>query len=575
MTGTLAKIQGLINSISAGPAFYPAKVRHDRFLVWWMAVLILVRLWLVESQLDLVATYTPADDYLFVRLAKNILNGAWLGPYDHYTLVKGPVYPLFIAFTHLTGIPLLFAQQLLYSLFCVLIVVIFRPLFKSQWPLVIIFFFLLFNPFMYVYPANSRVFRLGLSMPLVLIFFGLLGSLLLRSRESLLKLLLWSALLGISFSLLWFTREEGIWMLPSLFLFGFYFLIINNGLHWREFFRRMGCLLLIGLIFAGCKYSFSTLNHHYYGAPVIIELKTPEFQAALGGLMNIDGLGSKRYVPVSYDSQSAAFDASPTFSRLIEYFEDDPKKKLKLHPSLYIWKLRDVVAKSGNADTLPEALSFYADIGKELQEACERGELACLDRKPSIRPVWRDQYYPLAPETFWKILKQAVTFSYFDNEKDEYLKWQSYAKTEWLGDYEYVTRARLVPSSRQKIRQLPPDYLRMIEEKFRVLIDIASGYKAIVPWFFILALTVHLVGAGKSVLTKSIHFEVVYGLIILGGILSLITILTYVKITLWPINRPLFSAYPLVLLYIIVMVSFLWNNLLKRNPPVQDPYQVI
>ncbi len=262
MTGVLTKIQSVLNSASAGPALYPARVRNDRFLVWWMAILILVRLWLVESQFDLVATYTPADDYLFVRLAKNVLSGEWLGAYDHYTLVKGPVYPLFIAVVHLTGLPLLVAQQLLYSLLCVLILIIFRPLFKSQWPLVIIFFFLLFNPFMYVYPANSRVFRLGLSMPLVLFVFGLFGSLLLRSRESFLRLFAWSTLLGCSFSLLWFTREEGIWLLPSLALFMLYFLVINSGLTWKEFFKRMSCLLWIGLIFTGFKFTFSTLNHH-------------------------------------------------------------------------------------------------------------------------------------------------------------------------------------------------------------------------------------------------------------------------------------------------------------------------
>ena len=570
MTAFLRKIGSSLNSISAGPSLYSARVRNDRFLMGWMIILVLVRLWLVESQLDLVATYTPADDYLFVRLAKNILSGAWLGPYDHYTLVKGPVYPLFIAFTNLTGVPLLFAQQILYSIFCVLVVVIFRPLFKSQWPLVVIFFFLLFNPFMYVYPANSRVFRLGLSMPLVLCVFSLFGSLLIRSRSSLLNLLLWSTLLGCAFSLLWFTREEGIWMLPSLALFILYFLIINSGLTWREFCKRAACLVWIGLIFVGVKFTFTTLNQKYYGAPVIIELKTPEFQAALGGLMNIDGLGSKRYVPVSFKSQAAAIEASPTFSKLAEYLEEDPKKKLKLHPSLYIWKLRDAAAKSGNANSLPEALNFYAAIGKELQDACDNGELNCLDRKPSIRPVWRDQYYPLAPETFWKILLQTVTFSYYDNDKDEYLKWQSYAKTEWFADYEYVTGARLVPSSRKKIRELPSDYLRMIEEKFRVLIDIASGYKAVVPYLFILALTVHVIGAGKSVVSRSIYFEVVYGFIILGGIMSLISILTYVKITLWPINRPLFSAYPLVLLYISMMISFLGTNLLSRKAAATD-----
>jgi hypothetical protein len=270
----------------------------------------------------------------------------------------------------------------------------------------------------------------------------------------------------------------------------------------------------------------------------------------------------------------AALKASPTFSQLKDYVVEDHEKKAKLIPSFFIWALRDFVAKSGHADSLPEALSFYAAIGKELQEACDRGELTCLDRKQSIKPVWRDEYYSLVPEAFWKILLQAVTFSYFDKDKDEYLKWPSYAKVEMMGDYEYVTRARLVPSSKQKILKLPHEYLHMIEEKFRILIDIASGYKAVIPWLFLLALITHVLGAGRSVLSKSIYFEMIYGLIILGGILSLISILTYVQITLWSIKRPLFSVYPLVLLYISVMISFLWNNFLRRTPPTSDPYSI-
>ena len=35
----------------------------------------------------------------------------------------------------------------------------------------------------------------------------------------------------------------------------------------------------------------------------------------------------------------------------------------------------------------------------------------------------------------------------------------------------------------------------------------------------------------------------------LGSVLTLIAMLTYVLVTLWPINRPLHTLYPLVLLY--------------------------
>jgi putative ABC transport system substrate-binding protein len=45
------------------------------------------------------------DDGLFMRLAANISSGRWLGPYDHFTLMKGPGYPLFLALSAASGLP--------------------------------------------------------------------------------------------------------------------------------------------------------------------------------------------------------------------------------------------------------------------------------------------------------------------------------------------------------------------------------------------------------------------------------------------------------------------------------------
>ena len=131
-----------------------AKISDDRILIWWMVFLIIARLWLVEAE-DFLATYTPHDDYLFIKLAQHILSGAWLGPYDQVTLVKGPVYPLFIAVAHHTGMPLLLVQHLVHSGFCVLAIVAVRPLLKGRWVFMAIFFLLLLNPFSYTYPGAS------------------------------------------------------------------------------------------------------------------------------------------------------------------------------------------------------------------------------------------------------------------------------------------------------------------------------------------------------------------------------------------------------------------------------------
>lgn len=543
-----------VNLFKAPPLITPVQ---NRSLFWWMLFFIVAKLWLVEAQ-DFLATYTPHDDYLFIKLAKHILSGAWLGPYDQVTLIKGPVYPLFIAVAHHTGMPLLLVQHLLYSAICVLAVMALRPLLKNQWLFIGVFFFLLFNPFTYTYPGTGRAFRFGLSMPLVLAVFSCMAGLLIRTEYTLKNRAAWSLGLGCLFSLLWYTREEGIWMLPSLILFSSYFVIIGQELTAVNILKRLVFLLPIPLIFIGSTLTFSYLNQKHYGAPYIIELKSPEFQSALGGLMNINIVKGKRYIPVSRESQEAAYEVSPTFKQLQPYFEEG-NKGAKLPKSFYIWVLRDMVRKSGNADSLPEALEFYGKVGAEIHLACENGTIPCLKRKPSIKPVWHTEYIKLIPETFLDIFKQAVTLRTFNLTGHEYSKWITTANKEMVADYRFVTREKLTPGYLHHIQAYPDYYMHMIIEKFRILADAGKGYKKATPVLFIFALLTHLFFVGRSVVRRKIDFASMFGLVTLGGIISLVSILTYVKITLWPINRPLFSAYPLVLYYISSMAIFTYH----------------
>jgi len=58
---------------------------------------------------------------------------------------------------------------------------------------------------------------------------------------------------------------------------------------------------------------------------------------------------------------------------------------------------------------------------------------------------------------------------------------------------------------------------------------------------------------------------VVFGFVLLGGLISLVSILTYVNITIWPVTRPLFSAYPVVLLYISFMLVSVQRAFVKED----------
>jgi len=56
---------------------------------------------------------TPHDDALYVRRAVQMMHGHWVGVLDQYTFMRGPLYPLYLAFVGRSGLPLSIVEQLL------------------------------------------------------------------------------------------------------------------------------------------------------------------------------------------------------------------------------------------------------------------------------------------------------------------------------------------------------------------------------------------------------------------------------------------------------------------------------
>ncbi len=539
------------------------RIFDDKILLAWMSILILLRLWLVEVY-ELMATWTPHDDYLFIMLAKHLLSGDWLGPYNQLTLIKGPGYPLFIAASHLAGIPLLFSQQLLYSFACLLAVAALRPMTAHRGLLMACFALLLLNPFLYNYPVPGRVFREGFSISLVLIVFASLLGCINHLGCTLKRAVSWSVGFGSAFTLLWYTREEGIWLLPSVTLCSLIILLIDRDNSAISTGRRLLIILLPAGIFAACSLGFASLNYKHYGEFIINELKSREFTAAYGGLMNIKPAKFIRFVPVAESTMEEAFAASPAFRELQPSFTKHAQEA-QLVPSFYIWSLRDMVREAGYSGNLTESLHFYRRIGDDLALACQDGRLDCLARAPSLQPPWHESYNSLVIPVFSEIFKQAVGFTRFHNELEKFNTWQSSGSREVIADYAFVTLERILSSDRRKVGKYPEYYQHMRIEKVRLLQDIGDSYKVLAPVLFAVAVLIHLFLLFRAFRRRQCAAEIVSGAVLLGGLISLIAVLSFVKITLWPIGRPLYSAYPVVLLYICYMLICF----LKRPRPAE------
>src|SRR5438093_1239966 len=120
--------------------------------------LVAAKLFLVSVLPLRALTEASYDDALFVRSARAILAGEWLGPYDPIVLAKGPMYPLFIAASHLMGLPLTLTQQLLYVSFCLVLAAALRA-FANRGMTLLAFAVALFNPASFGSGELSRVVR--------------------------------------------------------------------------------------------------------------------------------------------------------------------------------------------------------------------------------------------------------------------------------------------------------------------------------------------------------------------------------------------------------------------------------
>ena len=552
-------------------------LQSKRFFVLFALFVVAAKLWLVNAHL-LMATMTPHDDLLFINQAHNILSGKWLGEYNQLTLIKGQFYPLFIALSYYLNIPLLAAQQLLYAFASFTAVWAVYPLVRQKWLLSVLYVFLLLNPFSYNYPAVGRVFRLGIYPSLGLLVFSSMVGLYVRSGKSWKQALVWSLGAGIFLSAFWNTREESIWIVPSLLLL---FALACFDIRRKS---RSRVALLIGLyglpvvMLLAFNTTLKTINQHHYGVYATIELETPEFESAYGGLLRVKSEQWRQFYPVVKDVRDKAYAVSPAFREVQSYLDGPVGKKWQdlcgctdIPAAFFIWAFRDSVAAAGYYKDGPRTLDFYQKIGNEIDQACDAGKLDCRPRISSLVPPWHLEYNKLFFPTYFSVLKRIISFQDFSASTDGML---SRGKKGVMFMYEVVTREKLLTSKSNVLKEYPEYHLHLNKEKTRVLNDIGAGYQKIIPAFFLLSLLFFCFSATENLVKREFRLFTVAAGAALGGIMSIGFILTLLAITSYSeIERAMHSAYPMVLLFIIFTVLDLFTRVFsgKKN---QDPSTV-
>lgn len=356
-------------------------------------ILILLRIALSSRLPSFILSGTPHDDGWLVTHAQYILNGEWLGPYDQYTLIKGPFSPLLMAFSAYIGVTFSGLNTALYCFACLIFVAAIRPIIKNQWLQILCFAVLLFNPISYAIETSQRIYRNGIGQWEILLIFGCLIAVFFRRNENWKNLFKWAFVSGLTLGAFLQTREDSAWIYP--FVLGMIASTIAVFLWEKEGPKKKIILFLLPIALAFLLNGFTQIaNYIYYGAPTVNDRNGGNYAKVAGDLYAIapdpdeDRLyKSEAYKGQYYDIYVSTMDkalaASPTLNSASQHIRDairmwagwEEIKNGQVSTDHMLFALRDGVAGAGHYKSLPETEAFYGRVHEELRAAFENGTL--------------------------------------------------------------------------------------------------------------------------------------------------------------------------------------------------------
>jgi hypothetical protein len=367
-----------------------------RWAVAWLGLLV-VKLWLVDGQrLTAYATLT-IDDQWYVTRATFLSKGGWLGPFDGYTLIKQPGYPLFIAGMHRLRSPLLLSHHLLYAAAALLVVLAFGSV-LGRWRRLTLYGLLLFNPMTMNSSISARVDRAGIYPALTLMLFACLVAAITHAGRPSGRLAAWLSGAGLSLGAMWLVREEWILIVPAVAL----------ALAWTVFrlarspgsaARRIVWIATVAAVPLPIVPGTAWLRHvndQHYGLAVT-NVEQSSMSAALGAMFRVHPVTSFAGYPVTAETRALMYTVSPLFATLRNEIEQGRSRRFAttrpdgfsdLAGSVYQWVVLDALHTADLDTTATELDRSFRGIASEINAACDRGQMPCGVRQSGLAPAW-------------------------------------------------------------------------------------------------------------------------------------------------------------------------------------------
>ena len=372
--------------------------------------------------------------------------------------------------------------------------------------------------------------------------------------------------LGLSISAFWLTREEGIWLIPSVALiicFTIYDLWVNKC---NDVWKRVLaiCLIPIG-IWSISILSVSAINYHKYGVFCTVEMKAEPYKAAYGALSRVSPDRHIPYVPVTKATREEIYEVSPSFAKLKPFLEGGVGKawaspgsfltgfnpdEIEIAGGWFMWALRDAAAWAGFHDNGKEAMSYYSQIAREVNQACKSGSIKCGPKRASMAPPFRLEYAAILAKRYPGALFDTVSFKHIQVFPLDSILFSQVNKSRPFAEFEDLTLETISPRRNGPIHLKNQHNMNSI--KINILKSLSDLYKMTMPIFVTFSFLCFLYTLFYRVFYRDISFFFVLNTALIMGVSFRIFILLLIDITSFPgiISNYLAPLYPLILIFL-------------------------
>ena len=400
-TAALAIVLILIGGL--GP-----RLHHPLGQVILMLLLVAIKTLLASEMGQSFMMQMAHDDRLFMMQGKSIAEGNWLGPYNELTQAKGPIFPAFLALSALSGISLQFNVALLHALACFLLVWAISPWLKHAGWRIALFTLLLFDPQSLSAENLGRLLR-GMVQPALTLFAlaGFIG-MVCRANKSLWRVLPWGLGAGLAAGAFSYSREEGIWLLPSTILLTLTAMWIATA----EFKPKRWWVVLIAvaplLTYVGSRASVRAVNKAHYGMAIGVDGNETSFADAHGAILRVENPNPLPGAPSSTAARALTYRESPAFAKLADVFENRMMPKWRnagwewyethdrsgeeIRNGWFSWALREAAAIEGFYESPATADAYWRQVADEINAAVDEGRLPGGPTRSGFFPPWHSSY---------------------------------------------------------------------------------------------------------------------------------------------------------------------------------------